>query len=96
MADWAFVVGVVGGNRNGHGWPARGAHGRYRGGPRRLRRRLGHESGRSLIDLLDPDPNEHVLDVGRGTGELSAEIAETATAHGIDADESMIATAHER
>lgn len=52
-----------------------------------------HERAESLIDLLEPAPGDRVLDVGCGTGELTAEIAETASARGIDADESMIARA---
>lgn len=49
------------------------------------------EFGRDLIALLDPRPGERVLDVGCGTGQLTAEIAK-AGAHvtGIDNSEEMI------
>jgi trans-aconitate methyltransferase len=47
--------------------------------------------GRDLVTLLDPVPGERVLDLGCGTGELAAELADLGVvAHGIDADESMI------
>ena len=53
--------------------------------------------GDSLIDLLDPQPGERVLDLGCGTGELAAKIAERgATVVGLDADHNMIEQARER
>ncbi|AWB27792.1 class I SAM-dependent methyltransferase [Halococcoides cellulosivorans] len=55
-----------------------------------------HEYGRSVVELLGPTAGEEILDLGCGTGELTAEIDETATAHGIDADPSIIAAARER
>jgi ubiquinone/menaquinone biosynthesis C-methylase UbiE len=35
-----------------------------------------HEYGESVVDLLDPQPDERVLDMGCGTGHLTAEIAD--------------------
>lgn len=50
--------------------------------------------GRDLISLLAPAPGERVLDLGCGTGELAAELADLGIeVHGIDADASMIAQA---
>jgi SAM-dependent methyltransferase len=50
--------------------------------------------GREAVDLLDPQPGERVLDIGCGTGHLSAEIAATGAAVvGLDADPDMIAAA---
>jgi SAM-dependent methyltransferase len=48
--------------------------------------------GRGLLDDLDPRPGERVLDLGCGTGELAAEIADRG-AHvvAVDADEAMVA-----
>lgn len=54
------------------------------------------QSGESLIDWLAPQPNEQILDLGCGTGHLSARIAATgAIVLGIDADPAMIATAQQ-
>jgi SAM-dependent methyltransferase len=52
------------------------------------------EYGKSLIPLLEPQPNESILDLGCGTGHLTKTIAET-SAHvvGIDSSASMIETA---
>jgi len=50
--------------------------------------------GSSLIDLLDPHENEHILDLGCGTGELTQAIAvKGAIVIGIDADPQMISQA---
>lgn len=47
-----------------------------------------------LLDLLEPAPSERVLDLGAGTGTLTARIAERgATVVGLDASEAMIARA---
>ncbi|GAA0987821.1 class I SAM-dependent methyltransferase [Acrocarpospora macrocephala] len=50
--------------------------------------------GAPLVDLLDPQPGERVLDLGCGTGVLTAEIASRgARVLGIDGSHSMIETA---
>lgn len=50
------------------------------------------KAGADLLDLLDPKPGEKVLDVGSGTGNLTAQIAERgAEVLGIDASVSMVA-----
>lgn len=50
--------------------------------------------GRPMIDLLAPRPDESILDLGCGTGDLAVEIAGAgARVHGIDADARMIRTA---
>lgn len=50
--------------------------------------------GAPLIDLLDPKPGERILDVGCGTGSLSAEIAaKGAEVLGIDASLQMVEAA---
>ena len=47
--------------------------------------------GTDLLRLLNPQPGERILDVGCGTGELTARIAESgADVVGLDASESMI------
>ncbi len=49
------------------------------------------EYGRDLLQLLAPQPGEQILDVGCGTGQLTAEIARTgAQVTGVDNSESMI------
>ena len=50
--------------------------------------------GEDLLQLLAPRPGERILDIGCGTGQLTAKIANTgAVVVGIDADADMIATA---
>ncbi len=47
--------------------------------------------GEELIGLLDPKPGERILDIGCGTGHLTAQIAaKGATAIGLDASEPML------
>jgi trans-aconitate methyltransferase len=54
------------------------------------------EFGRDLLALLAPQPGERILDVGCGTGHLTAEIAQSgAQVLGIDRSEAMIAQARE-
>ena len=52
--------------------------------------------GLGVVDLLNPQPGELVLDLGCGTGQLTAEIAERgAEVIGIDGDPEMIRAARE-
>lgn len=53
--------------------------------------------GAAALDLLDPQPGEHILDVGCGDGTLTMQIRERgAEVVGIDNSESMIAAARAR
>jgi SAM-dependent methyltransferase len=55
------------------------------------------ELGEAALDLLDPQPGEHVLDVGCGDGALTQKIVERgATVVGIDNSLSMVAAAKAR
>jgi trans-aconitate 2-methyltransferase len=50
--------------------------------------------GGSLLELLSPEPGERILDVGCGTGQLTAEIARSgANAVGLDSSVEMLAGA---
>jgi trans-aconitate methyltransferase len=53
--------------------------------------------GQAALDLLDPQPGEHVLDIGCGDGTLSEQIAQRgATVVGIDNSVSMVGAARSR
>ena len=55
------------------------------------------ELGEAALELLDPQPGEHVLDVGCGDGILTQKIVERgATVVGIDNNLSMVAAAKAR
>lgn len=55
-----------------------------------------YEYGEAVVDLLDPQPGERVLDIGCGTGHLTATIADRgADVLGIDASGEMVAGARE-
>jgi trans-aconitate methyltransferase len=53
-------------------------------------------AGASLVELLHPEPGERILDLGCGTGHLTAKIAEAGAAvTGLDSSMSMIAQARQ-
>jgi SAM-dependent methyltransferase len=53
--------------------------------------------GEAALDLLDPQPGEHILDVGCGDGTLTVKIVERgATVVGIDNSISMIGAARDK
>jgi len=55
------------------------------------------ERGRGVIELLAPQRGEHILDLGCGTGHLSAQIAEMgARVVGIDSSAEMVAEARRK
>ena len=55
------------------------------------------ERGQALVDLLDPQAGERILDLGCGTGDIAATIAEHgARVVGVDASAAMIDSAHAR
>ncbi|MEM8810334.1 MAG: methyltransferase domain-containing protein [Cyanobacteria bacterium P01_G01_bin.38] len=54
------------------------------------------EYGAALVDLLAPQPGEHILDLGCGPGQLTQALAQAgALVEGIDADPAMIAQAQQ-
>ena len=57
------------------------------------------EYGRDVLDVLDPQPGERILDLGCGTGHLTADIdaavGDDGAVLGIDASPAMIAEARE-
>ena len=54
------------------------------------------ERGRGVVELLAPKPGERILDLGCGTGHLTAQIAESgAEVMGIDSSEDMVRVASE-
>lgn len=49
---------------------------------------------RSMVEIIKRNPHQSILDIGCGTGEITAELAQTfthASVHGIDPSESMLA-----
>jgi trans-aconitate methyltransferase len=51
----------------------------------------------AIVDLLNPRPGEHILDLGCGDGALTAQLAATgARLHGVDASPAMVDAARAR
>lgn len=57
--------------------------------------RFVYECGRDVVDLLDPLTDERVLDLGCGTGHLTAEIGDRAESVGADVSAEMVSQARE-
>jgi len=56
-----------------------------------------YEYGQDVVELLDPKAGERILDLGCGTGHLTAQIAESgATVVGIDQSAEMVDAAREQ
>ena len=56
-----------------------------------------YEKAKGLVELLAPKPGEHILDLGCGTGVLTAEIAARGTeVLGVDRSEEMILEARKK
>ncbi|ARS89511.1 class I SAM-dependent methyltransferase [Natrarchaeobaculum aegyptiacum] len=56
-----------------------------------------YEYGEDVLDLLEPTPDERILDLGCGTGHLTARIADVgADVVGLDRSPEMLAQARER
>ena len=54
------------------------------------------ERGRGVVELLAPKPGDRILDLGCGTGHLTAQIADAgAEVVGIDSSEDMVRVASE-
>jgi len=70
----------------------------WKAGHYRARHAFVYEASRDLVaGWLAPQPNEAILDLGCGTGELTAQIAESgARVTGVDASPDMIAGAQAR
>ena len=53
--------------------------------------------GAALLDLLGPQPGEHILDLGCGTGELTHALSQSgAIVSGVDADAAMVTVAQQQ
>ena len=53
--------------------------------------------GAGLVEVLDPQPNERILDVGCGTGELTKQVSDAgANVVGIDSSEALVVAARQQ
>ena len=53
--------------------------------------------GQGVVDWLDPQPGEHILDLGCGSGQLTQAIADRgAIVIGIDGDAAMVTAAQQQ